>query len=262
MPAGEIVRAVDAIRRLREGRHLLLLLDFDGTLCEFNPDPEAVILSDVRRRLLLNIAEKQDASIAIVSGRRLADVRTRARLPGENYHAGLHGLEIEGHGDRFEHPHARKTIDVIRSLIDDLSRDFASLPGVFVEDKGLSAVAHFRSASPEHAEKVHAVVDHRARPFITSGELRVMNGACMIELLPNIDWNKGNAVAWIRERVESSAAKPVASVYIGDDVTDEDGFRAVRSAGVAIAASARASGGDYVIDGPREVEELLRLLAE
>ena len=86
-----------------------------------------------------------------------------------------------------------------------------------------------------------------------------MNGAAVIELLPNIDWNKGNAVAWIREMVASTHSNP-AVVYIGDDVTDEDGFKVVRSTGLAIAASDRVSGAHYHIEGPPAVEAMLRAI--
>jgi trehalose-phosphatase len=261
MAADEIERAASAIRRASAGRHLLLLLDFDGTLAEFNTDPEAVFLSDERRRLLLEIHDRQDATVAIVSGRRLEDVRARARLPPDNYHAGLHGLEIEGHGDRFEHPDVASGIGLVRQLVADLSRDVEPIGGVFVEDKTLSAVVHFRGASAGDAARVPALVNARAGSHIDSGELRIMLGAGMTEILPNIDWNKGHAVAWIRDRVAASSALPTVSVYIGDDVTDQDAFRALGEGGIAVAASSRVSGAHFQIDGPREVEALLRRVA-
>ena len=87
-----------------------------------------------------------------------------------------------------------------------------------------------------------------------------MAGASMLELMPNIHWHKGSAVDWIRERVvrQHGDAWPV---YIGDDLTDEDGFRAVREQGVSVAASSRAGDADFAVDGPDEVEALLRQLA-
>jgi len=261
MASDEITRAASAIRLAAAGRHLLLLLDFDGTLAEFDTDPETVFLSDERRRLLLEIHDRKDATVAIVSGRRLADVRARARLPPDNYHAGLHGLEIEGHGDRFEHPDVTKGIDLIHRLVAELSRDVAPLQGVFVEDKTLSAVVHFRAASPADAAKVPSVLLERVQRHLDSGRLRIMEGAGMSEILPNIDWNKGHAVAWIRDRVAASSVLPTVSVYIGDDVTDQDAFTALGDDGVSVAASDRVSGAHFQINGPQEVEALLRRVA-
>jgi trehalose-phosphatase len=258
MSDAEIAGADAAVRKLRARRRLLLLLDFDGTLTEFNPDPEVVQLPDARRDLLVELAEGPDTTLGIVSGRRLDDVRRRTRLPAGVWYSGLHGLEIEGPGVRFMHPDAEKAFTVLRRLAPGLSSDLAVLPGVFLEDKTLSLVAHFRDASPEDAKRVPGIVDEHARPYLDSGLFRLMHGACMLELLPRIDWNKGSAVGWIRERVASD--RETATVYVGDDVTDEDAFTAVRGHGLSVAASPRAKGADFQVDGPVEVEELLRRL--
>jgi trehalose-phosphatase len=87
-----------------------------------------------------------------------------------------------------------------------------------------------------------------------------MQGAFMLELMPDIEWHKGSAVDWIRTRV-SRRHGDVWSVYVGDDLTDEDGFEAVRDVGVSVAASPRARNADFAVDGPLEVEAWLRALA-
>lgn len=257
MTSADIARAEAAIRELKNGRHLLVLLDFDGTLAEFNPDPTAVELPESRRELLLALAGRPETTLGIVSGRRLADVRGRTRLPPQVWYSGLHGLEIEGPGGTaFVHPGAEKAFVVLRDVERAMAPELSVMPGVFIEDKALSIVAHYREASPEHAARVPPIVEKHARPYLDAGLFRLMHGACMLELLPNIDWHKGSAVAWIRERV--SAGRETATVYVGDDVTDQDAFTTVRSGGLAIAASERAQGADIQIDGPAEVEELLR----
>ena len=261
MPAGEIERAASAIEQATSGQHLLLLLDFDGTLADFNPDPQAVFLPEERRRLLLTIHDHHHATVAIVSGRRLSDVRQRAKLPPDNYHAGLHGLEIEGHGERFEHPRAATAMGIMRELVQALARDLNGIPGVSVEDKTLSLVLHFRAAAPADVARLPGLLARHAQRYLDAGELRIMRGNCMTELLPNIDWNKGNAVAWIRERVAAASELPVVCVYIGDDVTDQDAFAALGDNGIAVAASNRASGAHFYVQGPPEVEALLRQLA-
>src|SRR6188472_2676887 len=81
-----------------------LLLDFDGTVAEFNPDPTAPELTQARWDMLYQIAREPSVSLGIVSGRRLDDLRRRTRLPDHVYHAGLHGLEIEVDGQRTTHP--------------------------------------------------------------------------------------------------------------------------------------------------------------
>jgi trehalose-phosphatase len=261
MSAAEALSAAQAIAVRGAGRHLLLLLDFDGTLCEFDPDPEAVCLTGAMQELLTAIGSRPNATIGIVSGRRLEDVRTRVPLAAVAYYAGLHGLEIEGPRDRFRHPDAARTTDLLRQLADSLSQSVGGIKGAFIENKGLAIAAHFRESSPDHAAVVVHLVTELAQPYVESGDLRLMRGSCMLELLPNIDWHKGSAVDWIRARVaaEHGDAWPV---YVGDDITDEDAFRAARRDGIAVSAASRASGADFFLDGPADVEVLLRTLAD
>lgn len=259
MSEPDVRRAADAIGRIARTHHLLLLFDFDGTLCPFHPDPSAVWLADDRRDQLLTIARR--ATIAVVSGRRLDDVRRRAGLPTTTFCAGLHGLEIEGGGEQFVHPDASAATELLRSLEGALGRAVGGLSGVFVEAKSISLVAHFRSASAAVAARARDELLAVARPHVEGGRLRVMPGAAMVELLPNISWNKGDAVEWIYQRVRAQHAD-VTCVYVGDDVTDEDAFRVLRNRGLSIAASDRVSGADFKIDGPDDVGQLLATLAE
>jgi trehalose-phosphatase len=260
MSAADIRLAADAIQARGAGRHLLLLSDFDGTLCEFDPDPEAVRLPEPRRALLDDLGSKSHITLGIVSGRRLADVRSRTGLSSAAYYAGLHGLEIEGGGERYQHPDVARAEALLGSLLEPLAAELSTLPGVFVEDKGLGLVAHYRAASAEDGARAEEVILRHGGPHLGSGVLRTMRGSFMLELLPNIEWHKGSAVDWIRERI--LRRHPDAwTLYVGDDITDEDAFRSVKDHGLSIAASSRAGGADFAVDGPAEVEDLLRALA-
>jgi trehalose-phosphatase len=260
MSEADVQLAAGGIEAGAGGRHLLLLCDFDGTLCEFDADPEAVWLPASRRALLEEVGSGPDATVAIVSGRRLDDVRRRTKLGIEAYYAGMHGLEIEGAGARYQHPALSRSESLLHSLAGPITAELAALDGAFLEDKGYAIVAHFRASSAEDGARAEAALLRHARPHLDSGALRTMRGAFMLELMPNIEWHKGSAVDWIRERVvrQHGSAWPV---YIGDDLTDEDGFRAVRGHGVSVAASSRAADADFAVDGPEEVEALLHHLA-
>jgi alpha,alpha-trehalase len=94
--------------------------------------------------------------------------------------------------------------------------------------------------------------------------LRVTNGRKVVELRPDVDWNKGTTLAWIRDQIEG----PVAPVYIGDDLTDEDAFDAVRADGVGILVrhtedGDRRSAARFTLENPCQVREFLdRLVAD
>ncbi len=260
MSAADVQLAAERIRRGASHRHLVLLCDFDGTLSEFDNDPTAVWLKPSRRDLLERLAQGPGQTVAIVSGRRLHDVKERTALAGDVYYAGLHGLEIESSREHYLHPGLPRAEAALRALAGPLAAELATIDGAFLEDKTHALVAHFRASTAEGAQQAEDMLLRHAKRDLDAGRLRVMRGASMIELMPNIDWHKGSAVQWILDRV-TPLRGPAWPVYIGDDLTDEDGFRAVEDIGLSIAASARATGADLAVDGPSEVEALLRAIA-
>jgi len=260
MSAADVQLAADRIRSGATHRHLVLLCDFDGTLSEFDDDPAAVSLKPCRREVLERLAQSPRVTLAIVSGRRLEDVKRRAALSSDVYYAGLHGLEIEGSREHYFHPCLTQAQAVLGELAPPLAADLATIDGAFLEDKTHALVAHFRASTTEGAARAEEVLLRHAKPHLDAGTLRLMTGASMIELMPNIEWHKGSAVQWILDRV-THAHGTAWPVYIGDDSTDEDGFRAVEDIGLSIAASARVTGADLAVDGPPEVEALLRAIA-
>lgn len=261
MPATDPPRIVSDILERRGTRRLALLCDFDGTLVAFQPDPAAVRLPGDRRALLERFVDHPATTLGIVSGRRLADVRERTGLSGTAYFAGLHGLEIEGGGDRFVHPQVSQARALVQGVSTTLRARIADQPGAFLEDKELSVAVHYREAPTAAHAAIVSAFEQATRPAIETGRLRVMRGSFVLELLPNIPWNKGDAVRWIVRRAQGDGA-PVFPVYVGDDVTDEDAFREVADRGVGIAASDRVAGGDYRVDGPEGVAALLTALAD
>lgn len=247
------------IRARAAGQHLLVLCDFDGTLCEFDPDPHAVWLPESLRDALNAIAARGDATVGLVSGRRLDDIRTRGYLGDAAYYAGFHGLEIEGEGASFTHPDAAAVREVVHAVAAAMTAELQRVGGVFFENKDLSVVIHFRSATTDVQLRVQEVFERHARPHVEAGRLRVMHGSCARELMPSIRWNKGTAVAWICDHVERRHG-PTWPLYIGDDITDEDAFKFVKGRGIGVAASDRVTGADFKVDGPGGVEALLNAL--
>jgi trehalose-phosphatase len=238
--------------------HVLLLLDFDGTLAEFHVDPSAVRLPEMRQVLLQSIAARSDFTLGIVTGRRIADVHERSGA--SVFYAGLHGLEIEGPGLRFMHQGASLAAPTVGVLDKQLREAVNSLDGVFIEDKGMSAVLHVRGASK--ADQRHARIRFLAvaEPYLSDGVLRILPGDEVLEVLPNVDWTKGDAVRCILHHVEARTQQPVWPVYIGDDATDEDAFEAIGEGGLTIGVSDRPVGASFRIEDPAAVERFLRAI--
>jgi trehalose-phosphatase len=235
-------------------------LDFDGTLAEFGIDPASVILPPSRQILLQMLSRRADLSAGLVSGRRVSDLRKRVPAAPSMFFAGLHGLEIEGPGLKFAHKAVALAAPGISVLARDLRRAVKPLPGVFVEDKTYSIVLHVRAASK--ADRLHAIsrFDALSEPLLSEGTVRLQPGDHVLELLPNVDWAKGDAVRAIMRHVETETKEPVWPVYIGDDATDEDAFEEIGTNGLTIAVGKRPAGAAFRIADPAAVECFLRAI--
>ena len=239
--------------------HLLLMFDFDGTLVELAPTPLAAVLPAGRRELLAGLASRPDVTLAIVSGRRLADVRSKVGIEEGLYYAGTHGMEIEGGDASFVHEGLRHGRPGIASLRARAAAAVADLAGVVVEDKEYSFVLHTRqAAAPTKAEATRAVTEI-VRPVELAGVVRLQPGSEMLEVLPSVSWNKGDAVRWIARRV-SAPHRAVRAMYVGDDVTDEDAFAALPPGGIGVVVGTRPSIAGFRLADPPAVEALLRML--
>ena len=157
------------------------------------------------------------------------------------------------------HPEAAAATATMRTIAEAMRAHLPKLPGAFIEDKVFSIALHYRESDPAVRVVAQSCFMDAAREHVDAGRLRVLPGACVVELLPGVSWHKGSALQWIRERIERVHG-PTFTVYVGDDVTDEDAFRAVGPEGMTISASERASGAEFSVDGPEGVKRLVHSL--
>lgn len=243
-------------KRLTSGR-LLLLLDYDGTLTPIIGRPEKATLSADVRRLLSRLLKHYPT--AIISGRSLKDIRKLVGLR-KIYYAGNHGLEIDGPGLKLVEPVAKKMASTVSKICGDLKSELGNIDGVIVEDKGLTASIHYRLVAPGKLGDLKRIFTKITKPYLSAGRIKIVRGKKVLEIRPNIDWDKGKAVLWIIEALKlKGRALPV---YLGDDITDEDAFRALRIKGITILVSKapRKSNAEYFLRDVDEVEVFLRKL--
>lgn len=239
---------------------LVLLLDFDGTLAPIVDRPELAAMPERTRRALDRLMAMQGVTAAVVSGRGLADVRERAAIPGIAY-AGNHGMEIEGAGLQRIHPEAaaaRPELEAVAAIIEPA---LEGIDGAFLEDKGLTLSIHYRLA-PDYAEEVREIVLEAAGG---RAGLEVFEGKMIVEVRPRVKWHKGKAVLFLLDQMRPPKDAPV--LYLGDDRTDEDAFRALREWGpaaegilIAERPSAESAASSHLRD-PAEVGALFEALA-
>jgi trehalose 6-phosphate phosphatase len=256
--------ALDRIDVLRAARgaagSLLLGLDFDGTLAPIVPRPELARLLPAARQALDMLAARSDTHIAVVSGRSLEDLRSRVVLD-RVYYAGNHGLEIEGPGVHRIQEDASAARGTLEQLAGDLERALAPVEGVIVEDKILTLSVHYRLVNDDaEVERVRAAVRDSAREYTG---IRLTDGKKVVEIRPDVDWNKGRAFRFLRETLEERFGRGPA-VFIGDDRTDEDAFHELGDTDCSVIVGnppQHESVAQTRLRSPDEVAQFLRLLA-
>lgn len=199
----------------REGTPTALFLDFDGTLVDIAPTPDAVIVPPGLASLLARLEAALGGALAIVSGRPIADI-DRMLAPIALVVAGGHGAEIRTGGDGVVHAVTPAFDRDLEARVVDWA---TSVPGLLVERKASSLAVHFRR-NPEARDLVAATLSHF---LVDAPELRLLPGRGVLEILPRTV-SKGAAVDFLLARPPFRDRRPLV---IGDDVTDVSAFDAV-----------------------------------
>ncbi len=254
----EVHRAIVARRR---GTRLVLLSDFDGTLAEFDLDPTVPRIRSDALTALVALSSLSQVTLGLISGRRVADLARRVPLGSEVYLAGLHGLEIAVGDRRWQHDAVATALAAAHALERALAEVVSHAPGARLESKGPSVAVHVRGVAREQRAPVLEAADRVAAPWLASGALKRLTGADVHEFLPPAPWNKGDAVRWIVHDVERLTGQSAWVVYFGDDLTDEDAFRAIDQ-GVSVVVGRRASAARYRLESTAEVAAVLLDVAE
>jgi trehalose 6-phosphate phosphatase len=249
--------AAEAARRIGD-HHALLLTDFDGTLADLAPTPDLAFVETGVQAVLEAVAAHPGITLGVVSGRRLEDVSARVGHVAE-FVAGLHGLEIDGHGLTFHHGVLESVAPIIERLDREARRHLDWCPGCLIENKEFALTCHVRQAPPDLGELALEEFEALAEPYLETRKLRLLIGAQAMELLPSVDWDKGRAVEWIRTRVSRTLGYTVPVIYLGDDRTDEDAFTDLGEGDFAIGVGHRPHTHmiDARLEGPGAVGEFL-----
>ena len=199
----------------------------------------------------------------MLSGRDLADVTKRVGVPGVWY-AGSHGFELTApDGTHHQNDDAAAAIPVLERAAGQLRDQLGTITGVVVEHKRFGVAVHYRNAERDRVGEVLAAVRAAGR----RDELRVTTGREVIELRPDLDWDKGKTLRWVIDHLHEAGSGSLTPVYLGDDITDEDAFDAVRADGVPILVrhgddGDRATAALFALDSPARVGEFTDRLAD
>jgi trehalose 6-phosphate phosphatase len=217
-----------------------LFLDFDGTLVDIASRHDAVVVEPSLGRLVATLAERLNGRVAVVSGRSAADILSYLGIAGTDTPfaiGGSHGLELRWRDGRAEAPDRpdglAEAIAAFRLLAD-------AHPGVVVEEKPYGAALHYRQA-PDAGPACDALAERVAEGTGFS----IQHGKMVVELRA-LGADKGDAVRRFMAEAPMAGTRPI---FVGDDLTDEAGFRAAGELG----------GWGILVGGPRPTAARYRL---
>jgi trehalose 6-phosphate phosphatase len=214
-----VERSAAALRLAPAG----LITDIDGTISSIAPTPAEAVVADAARTALARLAARL-AVVAVVSGRAADDCMAMVGLP-ELLYFGNHGMERREAGATSAHPAAVAAERAVATALAEIETALAGTQlaaTTIVENKRLTGSIHYRLAADQDAARAALT------PIVVAAAARhglaVTTGRAILELRPDVAINKGTAIVdLVRERGLRGA------VFLGDDLTDVDGFRALRA---------------------------------
>lgn len=248
----------DDIQDIIEHKKFAIFLDYDGTLTPIVERPEMAVLSDAMRETLKTLSEQ--CTVTLLSGRDLQDVKQLVGVDSLIY-GGSHGFDISSPGyRRISHEKGTEFLPSLDKIEKALTEKLKDIEGAWVERKKFSIAIHFRQAAEEDVEKIEAGLDEVLADF---KEFRKSSGKKVFELKPDIDWNKGKALLWLREQLQVDRPDFI-SIYIGDDTTDEDAFKEMGHIGglgiIVREKASRPTFAEFALDSTEEVREFLEFI--
>lgn len=252
-PLQSALDQVETIAAMLEASPHVVCLDYDGTLTPIVARPGDALLSVDMRDTIAKLAAI--CPVAVVTGRELGNIH--ALVDVDLIYAANHGFELQFPGHS---PEPYEPAEGFRSEIADVAKAAKEctrgIEGVLIEHKPYSVTIHYRLVAEKDLPRVRAIAEALEREH---PGLRVLKGKKVFEFQPKLDWNKGKAVLRLAERLGVPAR---GILYIGDDTTDEDAFRAIRGEGIGIVVwdAPRRTAADYFLAGTPEVREFLEAL--
>jgi alpha,alpha-trehalase len=194
-----------------------------------------------------------------VSGRDLDDVRRLVGVDGIAY-AGSHGFDLVL-PDGSTSQRGKEYLPDLDAAERELRERTEPFPNARVERKRFAVAVHVRQVSEDLVPRVEAAVGDVAAAH---PRLRRTGGKRVIELRPDVEWDKGEALLWMLEALDPVG--DVRAVYAGDDETDEDAFEVVRDRGLGVVVRGerddRPTSARYALRDTDETRAFIDLLTD
>lgn len=245
---------VDAIEQIAVTEELLVALDFDGTLAPTVDDPGSARSHPAARAAILALEGMAKTRIALVSGRSIGSLEGVARLPDSTILVGSHGAEfrIDGtvSGPELDGDE-RALLEALCAAVETVASRY---PGAIIERKPAGSGLHTRMSSPRDATAARADALAAVAALGPDTGITERYGKDILEFTVR-EADKGTALGMLRNRTAASAV-----LFVGDDVTDEDGFAVLSGEDLGVKVGPGETAASQRVDDPEAVAELLELL--
>ncbi|XP_022140946.1 probable trehalose-phosphate phosphatase D [Momordica charantia] len=248
-----------------KGKKIVLFLDYDGTLSPIVDDPDRAFMSPEMRAGVREVANCFPT--AIISGRSRDKVKEFVKL-NNVYYAGSHGMDImaptsDNEVEEVAYQPAKKFLPAVQQIKAVLEEEITEIEGAVVEDNRFCVSVHYRHVREQDLEKLEEKVESVLENY---PDFHVTQGKKVIEIRPTINWNKGHAVEYYLHILGHTNSKDIIPVYIGDDRTDEDAFKAIQrrggeGIGILVSSIPKQTKACYTLKDPSQVLIFLQSLA-
>jgi trehalose 6-phosphate phosphatase len=243
----------EAIRRIAKTEHLLVAMDFDGTIApivgragDARPLPRSAAA-------FAGLAVLPRTTTALISGRALASLRTVASPPVDTLLIGSHGAEAwlgPGSAGLTLDEGQKVLLAEVRTILEDIARE---APGTVLEDKPAGVVLHTRLAADDVAEDAVAaarsLLQDRKGVFLKDGK-RVLETSV-------VNASKGEGVTFLRQITGATGV-----LFAGDDTTDEDALGRLEPGDVGVKVGLDFTQAEFRVEAPVHIAELLEVLLQ
>ena len=241
-------------KTIKSHHRIILFLDYDGTLVSIKKTPSLAILPYTIREQLQRLAEQHNLSLVLITGRSHSDIKNLVRIKNITI-VSNHGYQISIGKKKWIHPEVKSFLPLLKKISQSLMESLKPFPETLVEDKEITLTVHFRNEEKRSVPLVKKIVSKVVQTY--SKSFKTTTGKKIIEVRPNIEWNKGRAVLKVLTMLRFQKNK-YTIVYIGDDKTDEDAFKMLRHKAITIRVGrSRNSQAEYYLRNPHEVQEFL-----
>ena len=252
------------IEKIARAPKVFFFLDYDGTLTSIVRKPERAMLNSATRSALRSLSHFPGIRIAVVSGRSLLDLQNMVGTVSGIIYVGNHGLEMKGEGFAWSHPSVKQASKIMERIWDGLSKDLLPVKGMLLENKVLGISLHYRLVSERRVAALSRDFQEIIAPWVQLGLVKVHEGKKVWEIRSHQRlWNKGKVVRWLLEKYKEDGL--FLPVFIGDDGTDEDAFKALRASGITVKVTENPralSFAQFYIHSPTEVFDFLKQVTD